>query len=172
MAAEDAPEAPSTAPESAPGVPAARQSAVCSRPASDVWLVQALARPGTSCLRPGAALLTGSGGLAGLALEQPLVGAATGRLSARWPGPADARRPAEGDSAAPASDKHPLENKWTLWHDPGQQGGKTHQHDYGQQMDRVYTFDTVEDFWWCASGVQGALQRVSPIAGPAQQQQG
>ena len=56
--------------------------------------------------------------------------------------------PADGETAAPATDKHPLENKWTLWHDPGQQSGRTQQHDYGQQMDRVYTFDTVEDFWW------------------------
>ena len=60
----------------------------------------------------------------------------------------------------PASDKHPLENKWTLWHDPGQQGGKTAQHDYGQQMDRVYTFDTVEDFWWCAAPTSSCTQRL------------
>ena len=52
-------------------------------------------------------------------------------------------------NSAPATDKHPLECKWTLWHDPGTSGGgKAHQQDWGQSLDKVFTFATVEDFWW------------------------
>jgi hypothetical protein len=42
--------------------------------------------------------------------------------------------------------KHPLEYKWTLWFDnpKGSQKPST----WGQTLRAVYTFDTVEDFWW------------------------
>jgi hypothetical protein len=42
--------------------------------------------------------------------------------------------------------KHPLEHKWTLWFD----NPSTRQtlNKYGQGLRPVYSFDTVEDFWW------------------------
>ena len=46
-----------------------------------------------------------------------------------------------------ASDKHPLEHKWTLWFD--NPSGKQKQDSWGSSLRSVYTFDTVEDFWWC-----------------------
>lgn len=45
------------------------------------------------------------------------------------------------------SKKHPLETKWTLWFD--NPNGKQKQATWGQTLRAVYTFDTVEDFWWC-----------------------
>lgn len=47
----------------------------------------------------------------------------------------------------PASDKHSLEHKWTLWFD--NPSGKQKQDSWGSSLRSVYTFDTVEDFWWC-----------------------
>ena len=48
--------------------------------------------------------------------------------------------------------KHPLEYKWTLWFDnPKAQGSKPGT--WGQTLRAVYTFDTVEDFWWCGPGL-------------------
>lgn len=44
------------------------------------------------------------------------------------------------------SKKHPLETKWTLWFD--NPNGKQKQATWGQTLRAVYTFDTVEDFWW------------------------
>lgn len=44
------------------------------------------------------------------------------------------------------SKKHPLETKWTLWFD--NPNGKLKQSQWGQTLRAVYTFDTVEDFWW------------------------
>lgn len=44
------------------------------------------------------------------------------------------------------SQKHPLETKWTLWFD--NPNGKQKQATWGQTLRAVYTFDTVEDFWW------------------------
>jgi len=44
------------------------------------------------------------------------------------------------------SQKHPLETKWTLWFD--NPNGKQKQSQWGQTLRAVYTFDTVEDFWW------------------------
>jgi translation initiation factor 4E len=46
------------------------------------------------------------------------------------------------------SRKHPLEYKWTLWFDNPK--GSQKQSTWGQTLRAVYTFDTVEDFWWCA----------------------
>lgn len=44
------------------------------------------------------------------------------------------------------SKKHPLETKWTLWFD--NPNGKQKASSWGQTLRSVYTFDTVEDFWW------------------------
>ena len=46
-----------------------------------------------------------------------------------------------------ANDKHSLEHKWTLWFD--NPSGKQKQDSWGSSLRSVYTFDTVEDFWWC-----------------------
>lgn len=52
----------------------------------------------------------------------------------------------EGD-APDFAKKHQLEHKWTLWFD----NPSTRQtlNRYGQGLRPVYSFDTVEDFWWC-----------------------
>lgn len=44
--------------------------------------------------------------------------------------------------------KHPLEHKWTLWYDAGQSSGGKQQGGWGSTLRSVYTFDSVEDFWW------------------------
>jgi translation initiation factor 4E len=48
-------------------------------------------------------------------------------------------------SASPLS-KHPLEQAWTLWFDNPQAKQSTNR--YGQTLKEVFTFNTVEDFWW------------------------
>jgi translation initiation factor 4E len=45
------------------------------------------------------------------------------------------------------SQKHPLETKWTLWFD-NPHGKQKAQATWGQTLRAVYTFSTVEDFWW------------------------
>lgn len=55
---------------------------------------------------------------------------------------------APAKDSKPGSDKHSLEHKWTLWFD--NPGGKQKQDTWGSSLRSVYTFDTVEDFWWCA----------------------
>ena len=58
---------------------------------------------------------------------------------------------AERDGEPDFAKKHPLEYKWTLWFDnPKGGGGGQKQSTWGQTLRAVYTFDTVEDFWWCA----------------------
>ena len=52
------------------------------------------------------------------------------------------------------SKKHPLEYKWTLWFDNPK--GSQKQSTWGQTLRAVYTFDTVEDFWWCISAPSAA----------------
>ena len=45
--------------------------------------------------------------------------------------------------------KHPLEHSWTLWFDnPNTSGGGRGQSSWGSTLRAVYTFETVEDFWW------------------------
>lgn len=51
--------------------------------------------------------------------------------------PAD--RPAE-------TKKHPLEHSWTFWFD--NPNGKQKQATWGSSLRSVYTFHTVEEFWW------------------------
>ena len=55
---------------------------------------------------------------------------------------------AERDGEPDFAKKHPLECKWTLWFDNPKGGGQK-QSTWGQTLRAVYTFDTVEDFWWC-----------------------
>lgn len=44
--------------------------------------------------------------------------------------------------------KHPLQNKWTLWFDnPSNSQGRVDQKSWADQLKKVVTFDTVEDFW-------------------------
>jgi len=56
---------------------------------------------------------------------------------------------AEREGEPDFTKKHPLECKWTLWFDNPKGGGQK-QSTWGQTLRAVYTFDTVEDFWWCA----------------------
>jgi translation initiation factor 4E len=46
----------------------------------------------------------------------------------------------------PEGSKHPLEQAWTLWFDNPQAKQSTNR--YGQTLKEVFTFSTVEDFWW------------------------
>lgn len=59
---------------------------------------------------------------------------------------------AEGDTPD-FTKKHQLEHKWTLWFD----NPSTRQtlNRYGQGLRPVYSFDTVEDFWWCVALATG-----------------
>jgi len=50
--------------------------------------------------------------------------------------------------------KHPLQNRWTLWYDNPQ--GKTNQNSWADQLKRVVTFDTVEDFWRIFNNIRPA----------------
>ena len=43
--------------------------------------------------------------------------------------------------------KHPLEHRWTLWFDAGN-SSKSNPGNWGTTLRSVYTFDSVEDFWW------------------------
>jgi len=45
------------------------------------------------------------------------------------------------------SEKHPLENRWTLWFDNPSKTSKQSSATWGQSLRAVYTFDSVEDFW-------------------------
>lgn len=61
-------------------------------------------------------------------------------------------QPEDGEIAKDSNsnnDKHPLEHKWTLWFD--NPSGKQKQDSYGSSLRSVYTFETVEDFWWYVS---------------------
>jgi hypothetical protein len=50
------------------------------------------------------------------------------------------------DRPAEAPKKHPLEHAWTFWFD--NPNGKQKQVAWGSSIRAVYTFSTVEDFWW------------------------
>jgi len=52
------------------------------------------------------------------------------------------------DGAAKGPGKHPLEHKWTLWFENPQTRGKGG--GWGSSLRPIYTFGTVEDFWWYA----------------------
>ena len=56
----------------------------------------------------------------------------------------------EDQDAKPAVDTpatHPLEHRWTLWFDNPQQRGKGGG-GWGNSLRPIYTFGTVEEFWW------------------------
>ena len=43
-------------------------------------------------------------------------------------------------------EQHPLEHRWTLWFD--NPNGRVNNKTWGQTLRSVYTFGTVEEFWW------------------------
>lgn len=49
--------------------------------------------------------------------------------------------------AVPTQDtpKLPLEHAWTLWFDNPRARNRG---SWGASLDEIFTFDTVEDFWW------------------------
>jgi translation initiation factor 4E len=51
-----------------------------------------------------------------------------------------------GDGEVDLSRRHPLECRWTLWFD--NPAHKQSLNKFGQGLRPVYSFDTVEDFWW------------------------
>ncbi len=61
---------------------------------------------------------------------------------------AAAAAPEEGEVVPDLTKKHPLENRWTLWFDNPSKNQKQNSNSWGQSLRAVYTFDTVEDFWW------------------------
>lgn len=70
-----------------------------------------------------------------------------------------------GEDAPDLSKPHPLEQGWTLWFDnPSGRGNK--QSTWGQTLRSVYTFRTVEEFWWCVNAAASAP--IAPIAAAAQ----
>ena len=56
--------------------------------------------------------------------------------------------PPEASSKVDFSKRHPLEHNWTLWYRAGSDGGSKRQKDYEDSIREVFTFGTVEDFWW------------------------
>jgi hypothetical protein len=54
---------------------------------------------------------------------------------------------ADGPTEAPK--RHPLKHAWTFWFD--NPNGKQKQSTWGSCIRAVYTFSTVEDFWWYVS---------------------
>lgn len=55
--------------------------------------------------------------------------------------------PPQGVVEAGTKQQHNLERKWTFWFDnqskPKQQGAA-----WGSTLRKLYTFETVEEFWW------------------------
>jgi len=53
--------------------------------------------------------------------------------------------------------KHPLQNRWTLWYDnPSSHTGKMNQNNWSNQLKRVVTYETVEDFWRIFNNIRQA----------------
>lgn len=52
---------------------------------------------------------------------------------------------AQTDSGAQI-EKHPLQFKWTLWHDPPKNRSVSGDN-YAENLRAIASFDTVEDFW-------------------------
>lgn len=71
---------------------------------------------------------------------------------------------ADEGASAPAADidfskKHPLEHTWTLWFD--NPNGRQKLATFGKTLRPVYTFSTVEDFWWCVLPLAARFRRGS-----------
>lgn len=75
-----------------------------------------------------------------------MVAEGNGKVEESTPQPEDGEIAKDSNSN---NDKHPLEHKWTLWFD--NPSGKQKQDSYGSSLRSVYTFETVEDFWWYVS---------------------
>lgn len=43
-------------------------------------------------------------------------------------------------------EQHPLQNRWVLWYDNPKKRNSTES--WEENLKNVYTFNTVEDFWW------------------------
>jgi len=53
--------------------------------------------------------------------------------------------------------KHPLQFGWSWWYDnPGPNNWKTTQASWNQNLKKIYTFSTVEDFWCLWNNIKGA----------------
>jgi len=50
--------------------------------------------------------------------------------------------------------KHPLQHRWTMWYDCA--GKKISQSAWGDQLRKIVTIDTVEDFWGLYNNIQPA----------------
>lgn len=53
---------------------------------------------------------------------------------------------AQTEQPSSETKKHPLEHAWTFWFD--NYNSKQKQATWGSSLRPVYTFQTVEDFWW------------------------
>lgn len=51
----------------------------------------------------------------------------------------------------PQSQPHKLERKWTFWFDNISKPKQGAAAAWGSSMRKVYTFDSVEEFWWYAT---------------------
>ena len=60
--------------------------------------------------------------------------------------PVAAAVPAEEAVTGAEKQPHKLERKWTFWFD--NQSKPTQGAAWGTSIRKVYTFDTVEEFWW------------------------
>uniref|UniRef100_A0A6B2LI50 EIF-4F 25 kDa subunit n=1 Tax=Arcella intermedia TaxID=1963864 RepID=A0A6B2LI50_9EUKA len=54
--------------------------------------------------------------------------------------------------------KHPLQSRWCWWYD--NYNGKTDIKNFGDSMIKIFTFDTVEDFWCLWNNIKGANELV------------
>lgn len=77
-----------------------------------------------------------------------MIAFSTSLASAELPSMADAATEPE------MPERHPLQFKWTLWHD--QQSGKGS--NWGETLRAVASFDTVEDFWALFNNLQEPSQ--------------